>query len=449
MAIIAPFRGYLYNKEKISNLELVVAPPYDVINPDQQEAYYQKHPYNIIRLILGKEEPDDNERENKYTRAANFFTLWKKNNILIRVPNPAIYFYVQTFKLSSEETRTRKGVICLFKLEEFSSGVIFPHERTLSKPKVDRLNLTIACKANFNPIFSLYSDPNFTIEHKIDIWGKTTPYIDIVDDQGVSQKLWVVDDPAVINEVKSVLKDKKILIADGHHRYETALNYQKIMQEKYPNLTGKETFNYTLMYFTNMEDPGLVILPTHRLLKEIKFDLDGFLKRAQLYFDIQTIPFTLENEEQERKKVLAKMQNEARQRYLIGLIAKNSRSYFLLRLKGFELVDRIIPAQKSEALRQLDANIMEHLVFNHLLGISGSDSAWEDQVVFVHTDREAMDLIKSGKFEVAFLVNPTRIEQVKEVVAQGGIMPQKSTYFFPKLLSGLVINPLSPEETVE
>jgi len=448
MAIISPFRGYLYNKEKIGNLELVVAPPYDVINAEQQAYYYQKHPLNIIRLILGKQEPGDNETSNKYTRAAHFLATWQKDTTLVRVPKPAIFFYVQDFKLPSGESRRRKGFICLFKLEEFSSGVILPHERTLSKPKVDRLNLTMACRANFNPIFSLYSDPAFTVEHHSDAVGKKPPYLDVTDENGVRHKLWVVDDVKVIKEIKQVLHDKKVLIADGHHRYETALNYQKIMREQYPGSTGVEPFNYTLMYFTNMDDAGLVILPTHRLLKNFNFNATEFLNKAQEFFDIQAIPFDSDTGEREREKVLAAMQKEAKERYLVGMVTKKQGSYFLLRLKDFSLLDKVIGRELSTALRYLDVNIMEFLVFNNLLGISCSDPQWEEHFTFVHTEREAIELVKSGACEVAFLINPTRIEQVRDVVAQGEVMPQKSTYFFPKLLSGLVVNPINPEEKI-
>ena len=448
MAIISPFRGYLYNKEKIGNLELVVAPPYDVINTEQQDLYYRKHPLNVIRLISGKQEPGDNAANNKYSRAAHFLATWQKDTTLVRVPKPAIFFYVQDFKLPSGESRGRKGFISLFKLEEFSSGVILPHERTLSKPKVDRLNLTMACRANFNPIFSLYSDPDFTIERHSDRVGGTPPYLDITDESGVRHKLWVVDAPEVVAEITQVLHDKKVLIADGHHRYETALNYKKIMREQYPGSTGAEPFNYTLMYFTNMEDAGLVILPTHRLLKNFKFNTTEFLNKAKEFFNIQTLPFGSDSEEQEREKVLAAMKKEAKEHYLVGMVTKKQGSYFLLRLKDFSLLDTVVNRELSKALRHLDVNIMEFLVFNTLLGISCSDPQWEENFTFVHTEREAVGLVKSGACEVAFLVNPTRIEQVRDVVAQGEVMPQKSTYFFPKLLSGLVVNPINPEEKI-
>ncbi|MFH0814440.1 MAG: DUF1015 domain-containing protein [Pseudomonadota bacterium] len=448
MAIIKPFRGYLYNREKIENLSLAVAPPYDVITPEQQTQYYQKHPLNIIRLILGKEEPTDNESNNKYTRAAHYLSTWKEDNTLIRVTNPSLYFYTQDFSLPGGELRQRKGFICLFKLEEFRSGVILPHERTLSKPKADRLNLRLACHANFNPIFSLYADPGFTIEKCIDAVGENPSYFDITDDNGVRHKLWLVDRSEIIKTVKEVIKNKTLLIADGHHRYETALTYQNLMREKYLGSTEDEAFNYTMMYFTNMNDVGLVILPTHRLVKNIDFNPAQFFNQAQQYFEIETIPASPENDHLIRTTIIATMQKEAKERYLFTLFSSKQNSYFIFRLKDFALLNEVIDRSMSLPLRTLDANIMEFLVFNHLLGVSCNDPRFEENIKFVHTDEEAISLVKSGRYEVAFLVNPTRIEQVKEIVAQGEIMPQKSTYFYPKLLSGLVINQMDPEESI-
>ena len=194
MPIIEPFRGFLYNQEKVKNLELVVAPPYDVITPEQQNHYYKKHSFNVIRLILGKEEPSDNERNNKYTRAANYLSNWKDNKILIKNHKPSIYFYIQDFTLPDGEPRKRKGFISLVKIEEFSSGIILPHERTMSTPKKDRLNLILACEANFNPIFSLFSDPKFQIENRIDdITKKAPPFFDIIDEKAVRHQLWIID----------------------------------------------------------------------------------------------------------------------------------------------------------------------------------------------------------------------------------------------------------------
>jgi len=450
MAVIKPFRGFLYNQEKVKNLELVVAPPYDVITPEQQNHYYKKHSFNVIRLILGKEEPSDNERNNKYTRAANYLSNWKDNKILIKNHKPSIYFYIQDFTLPDGEPRKRKGFISLVKIEEFSSGIILPHERTMSTPKKDRLNLILACEANFNPIFSLFSDPKFQIENRIDdITKKAPPFFDIIDEKAVRHQLWIIDNPETIDYVKMVMLDKKLLIADGHHRYETAINYRNLMREKYPDYKGNEAFNYTMMYFTNMNDPGLVILPTHRLVKKINFNLNEFIRKAKEFFEIESIPTNPELDYQVRKKILSTMKNESTKHYLFAMFSKIQDSYFIFRLKDFNLLDKVMEKSFFPALRKLDANIMEVLVFQTILGINCNNPEHEEKIKFVHTDDEAINMVRSGEYEVAFLVNPTRIEQVKEIVAQGEKMPQKSTYFFPKLLSGLVINQIVPDEKIE
>ncbi|MCD6353422.1 MAG: DUF1015 domain-containing protein [Proteobacteria bacterium] len=444
MAIIKSFRGFLYNREKIENLKSVVAPPYDVITSQEQNQYYEKHPYNIIRLILGKEEPSDNERENKYTRAANNFSTWRKDRILSESRHPSIYLYTQDYQLPDGKSLQRKGFICRVKLEEFSSGIIRPHEKTLSKPKVDRFNLIKACGANFSPIFSIYSDPECTIE-QIDLTGKSPPYLDITDEKGVRHRLWVVDDSEIISMVLKVIKGKNMLIADGHHRYETALNYRNFMREKHLGLGEDAAFNYTMTYLTNMNDAGLVILPTHRLVRDSGFDLSQFIVKAQKYFNIETIPADPERDASIRKKIMAIMNEEAKANYLFAMFCKEQNSYFVFRLKDYSVLDDLMDKNISSALRHLDTNILEVLVFNHLMGISCNDPQYEECFRFIRSDEEAVHLVNTGEYEVAFLINPTRIEQVNEIVAQGEKMPQKSTFFYPKLLSGLVINKINPE----
>jgi len=448
MALVKPFRGFLYNQERIEDFELVVAPPYDVITAEQQSSYYEKHPCNIIRLILGKVEPSDDEANNRYTRAARHLSRWQEDSTLVRSEKPSIYFYRQDYVLPTGEARQRKGFICLFGLEEFSSGVIKPHERTLSKPKADRLNLTKACRANFNPVFSLYSDPELTVEEFSDSVATGPAYLDVSDENGVRHQLWVVDSPDILESVQKVMESKSLLIADGHHRYETALNYRKLMRDKHAGATGEEAFNYTMMYFTNMNDVGLVILPYHRLVKGINFKFDAFVETARKYFDVETIPTNLENDLQVRRKTLATMKDEATERYAFCMYSQGQDGYSVFRLKDASLLDEVMDTETTPALRSLDANIMEALVFRTLLGISCSDPQHEDKFKFFRDDEEAVGQVRSGTYEVALLVNPTRIEQVKEIVAHDGIMPQKSTFFYPKLLSGLVINQIDPDEKI-
>jgi len=445
MAIIRPFRGFLYNREKIENPLLVVAPPYDVITSSEQNQYYEKNPYNIIRLILGKEDPSDSESDNKYTRAANFFSAWKKEGALSESPNPSIYFYTQDYQLPDGKTLQRKGFICRVKLEEFSSGIVRPHEKTLSRPKADRFNLMKACGANFSPIFSIYSDPARTIE-QIDLTQTRSPYFDITDENGIRNQLWVVDDSEIISVVLNVIEDKNLLIADGHHRYETALNYRNFMREQRLDFSEDAGFNYTMTYLTNMNDAGLVILPTHRLVKDVNFDLSQFIERARKYFHIETIPTDPEKDNAIRKKILTGMNKEGKINYLFAMVCKGQDSYFVFRLKDDGVLDDFMDKNISPAMRHLDTNILEALVFNHLMEISCNDPKYEECFKFIRSDDEAVQLVTAGEYDVAFLINPTRIEQVNEIVAQGEKMPQKSTFFYPKLLSGLVINQIDSEE---
>jgi len=448
MAVVKPFQGFLYNQKKIENFELVVAPPYDVITPEQQSSYYEKHPCNIIRLILGKQEPSDDETSNKYTRAARHLATWQEDGTLVRSEKPSIYFYRQDYVLPTGEGRQRKGFICLFRVEEFSSGVIKPHERTLSKPKADRLNLTVATKANFNPVFSLYSDSKLSVEQFSDSVATGPAYLDVRDENGVRHQLWVVDSREILKGVQELMKNKSLLIADGHHRYETALNYRKLMREKHAGATGEEAFNYTMMYFTNMNDVGLVILPYHRLVKGINFKFASFVERARKYFDVETIATRPENDFQVRRRTLAAMKDEAAERYAFCLCSQGQDGYAVFRLKDASFLDEVMDAGTAPPLRSLDANILEALAFRTLLGISCSDPQHEDKFKFFRDDEEAVRQVRSGTYEAAFLVNPTRIEQVQEIVAHGEIMPQKSTFFYPKLLSGLVINQIDPAEKV-
>ena len=440
MAHIRPFTGLLYNKKAIDDFSNVVAPPYDVITPEQQEQLYQKHPNNIIRLILGKEEAGDNEQESKYTRAADYLATWQEENVLTATAKPAVYFYTQDYRLSNGENRCRKGFIARIKLEDFTAKVVLPHEKTMSKPKADRLNLTVACRANFNPIFTLYSDPDLTVEHHVDSVAAQEAYLDVTDKDGVRHQLWVVDDGSVIQDITDMMVDKAVLIADGHHRYETALNYRNLMREQNPGGTGDEAYNYTMMYFSNMNDVGLVILPTHRLVKNIQFDFDTFSAKAQDYFTIEKFVASPDNDADVRKKTMAALAEEPTTGFACAIYTQKEKTYAILRLKDPSVLDGVVAADVSVELRGLDAYILEALIFQKFLGISCSDENREDHIGFAHDDGESVEMVQSGAFEAVFLVNPTRIEQVRDVVTKGEIMPQKSTYFYPKLLSGLTIN---------
>ena len=438
MAIIAPFRGILYNPNKIKDMSTVIAPPYDVISPEGQERLYQNSDYNIVRLDFGKEGPSDDQGHNKYTRAASEFKAWQENGILIRDEMPAIYIYEQDYRLKDGSIKTRKGFMALVRLEELDSGVILPHERTLSGPKTDRLNLTRACGANFSPIFSLYSDPDKRTNKLLSGKTKNQPIVDIQDENGISNRLWRVTDEKIISSLVAEISDKSIFIADGHHRYETALNYRNEMREKHPNYTGKEGFNFTLMYFSNMDDEGLTVFPTHRLIYGVKgFDPAGFEERLSEEFEIERFPqpFAEEN----RSRFLKSLGERGGEGHSFGVYSEGWDHAAVITLKDEEVMDSLVK-DHSGAYRRLDVTILHTLIIENVLGISKESQERKENIEYLQDEVEGLNRVKDGKRQILFVLNPTKVSEVEEVARAGDKMPQKSTYFYPKLLTGLVIN---------
>ena len=302
MAVIVPFRGISYNPQKINDLNKVVAPPYDVISPQEQDALYQRHPQNVVRLILNKETPQDHPKDNRYTRSAALYQAWQKEGILARAPKPQFYFLQEEFSpsiLPAGQTSStsgkilRQGFIGLIRLEEYSAKVVLPHEKTQTKPRADRLALMDACQANFSQIYSLYSDEKGVMGpiYK-QVFSSGPPAFDVTDSEGVRRKLWMVSDPGILKQVREIMKPKQIYIADGHHRYETALAYREGQRKKFPKGTGRETYNFTMMYFAAMEDPGVFILPTHRVVNNLDdFDARSFLDQLGSDFSVEAFDF--------------------------------------------------------------------------------------------------------------------------------------------------------------
>lgn len=440
MAKIVPFRALRYQQDQIGDPAAVMAPPYDVISPTLQEDLYQRSPYNIVRLILGKILPDDNQETNRYSRAAIDFVEWQNQGILRREVEPSLYLYDQTYATEDGNTITRKGFIALTRLEDFSSGVVKPHEKTLAGPKADRLLLTRACKANFSPIFSLYSDPCCALETLGQQFKQSPPAITVSDDDGVLHCLWPVDDPSFVDRARDLLENKPLFIADGHHRYETALNYRDEMRAAHPDFTGKEAFNYVLMYFANMEDQGMTIFPTHRVIHSLTdFSADAFVQRL-------STDFTLSEEKidpSDNNAVAAfrhRLAISGQSRRTLGLYLGNSR-FFSLTLKDEKCMDRLFDPRSPAALRTLDVSILHRLILEQYLNITSQAQEAQTNLRYCKGFSEPIAQVDRGEGQLAFLLNPTRMSEVRDVANAGEKMPQKSTYFYPKLLSGLVINP--------
>ena len=440
MATVLPLKGILYNPEKITDSADVTAPPYDVITPEAQAAFYERHPNNVIRLILGRSEATDTALDNPHTRSAIFFRQWMSEGVLKQDEQPALYLKGITYT-HEEKTITRFGLIALVGLEPFERRVILPHEKTFSKVRSERLKLMKATHCNFCPIFSLYPDDGgmlASLEYAVD---KSAPIVEFIDDQDHRHQLWRILDPAVHQQVAAAMQDKRLFIADGHHRYETALNFRKHLKDTDSSFSDRHPANYVLMYLCSMSDPGLIILPAHRLLKAVSAeDLQLAIATIRTYFEFAEHPFMAADRHQVEQTFLAALSNGgSRQR--IGIYAHRSPIFYLLTLKA-GVMDQLFSDELDESLRYLDVTVLTRLVFMKILGFDQIRLDNEQLIGYASTADKAFQSIDTGTYDVAFILNPTRIEQVQEVAQKGLIMPRKSTYFYPKVKSGLVMNTL-------
>lgn len=459
MALVVPLRGVFYDLKKIGDIQKVVAPPYDVISLEEQELFYERHPQNIIRLILNKETPADNTENNRYTRAAFFYRSWLKEGILTRSPNYQFCFLRQEFDLPSSyippqdslKTRlVRHGFIGLLRLEDYATGVVLPHEKTQKKPKADRLALMEACQANFCQIFAFFEDKEGKIPALYEkIFSSLKgPSLEVKDDEGTFHALWMVNDSRINEEITQIMKPKKIFIADGHHRYETALAYREKQLTQKPNFSGKESFNFTMVYLTNMEDEGLLILPTHRVVSDLPdFNPAFFLNQIQDAFTIESYSFHSSSQEKVCPDFLRELARRGYSGKSLGMILNGYSQFFLLTLKREDFFQQITN-HLSPGLKKLEVNLLHFLVFQKILNINSADLSAGKYVRYLRDPYAAVKEVVSGKGQIAFFLNPPQVAQVRDVSLAGETMPSKSTFFYPKLLSGLVINPLHPDEEI-
>ncbi|MBW1659514.1 MAG: DUF1015 domain-containing protein [Deltaproteobacteria bacterium] len=432
-ARVIPFRGLCYNPEKVDYKD-VVAPPYDVISARHEEELVKRSPYNIVRLILSKDE----EGLDRYTHAKNLLNEWIKKGILAFDDHSSIYFYLQDYSLEDGTKLTRKGFIALCKLEEYSSGKISPHEKTHQKQIDDRLKLLRACKANLSPILALYTDPNLTINETFLERHQEEPLLDLVDDDQVRHRFYRVTDPEAQDLAIRVLSEKKLLIADGHHRYATALAYKKEMEEKH-GAFGRAPYKYIMMYFTNTEDEGLTILPSHRLIRDLEgLELDSFLMRVRESFEVMEFSFSSESEEAEqRDRFFSTLKSMQGKQIAFGLYVHNRRCFCLLTLKEEAKKDPVLQAMPW-SIRRMAIPIFNEMIMKRILKLD-TDQKRQAHISIIKNNQKAIELIHTGRFQMAFLFNPNTLEEIHAVISENQVMPQKSTFFYPKLLTGLVI----------
>jgi uncharacterized protein (DUF1015 family) len=440
MARIFPFRALRYNPGLV-RAEDVATQPYDKITPAMQQSYYKRSPNNLVRIILGLPELFDSAENNVYTRAAEYFRNWREEGILTPDNELSVYAYSQRYEVpgSSGVMQERRGFIALGELADYSQGIVFRHEKTLPKAKSDRLNLLRATHAHFGQIFMLYSDPGRSAEQLL-FSDATTPDIELTDEFGVLHRVWRISEPATINMLLSAMQDKKLIIADGHHRYETALNYSKEHAPQMNSPTERPAGTLpqpafpeaaTMMTFVNMDSLGLTILPTHRVVHGLdNFNPDDFLNRTAQYFEIRPIAAG-----SDAAAIMQQLAHAGKKS--TSFVAVTSKGSHLLIAKPKEIENRL--ESQPERQRRLDIVQLHSVLLEEVLGISQQAILDQSHLRYIREAAEAMQQVRDGEADVAFLINPVTLDQLREVAFAGDVMPQKSTDFYPKLLSGLTI----------
>ncbi|GIX04764.1 MAG: phosphatase [Planctomycetaceae bacterium] len=425
MVEVCPLRGWRYDLSQVGELSDVVCPPYDVIDRALQDELYKRHPCNAIRLELNREEPGDASADARYQRAAAFWKQWRSDGILLQEHEEAFYVYHQHFAWEGT-SYVRRGFLCRLKLEEFGRGHVFPHEQTLSGPKADRLALFHACRAHFSPVFGLYPDDDGGIQEQLDDAVRDQPPIEATDHLGVVNRLWTVTRPQVINAVRQALRERPIFIADGHHRYETSLNYCRSLGAIDPYHPAR----FVLIHCVGMSDPGLQILPTHRLVGGIPaWTAQEWQALLSPVFASEVMGTGAEG----ARATWEAMEIEGTQ-HVLGVGSRQDHTWLLARLQQPEWMERLVP-QRSAAWRELAVSRLHELVLGHLLKQRLGDVA--PQLRYVHRLEEVLSGLEEG-FTAGWLVPPATIEHVKTIASGLETMPPKSTYFYPKLLTGMV-----------
>ncbi|NMW19335.1 MAG: DUF1015 domain-containing protein [Chlorobiaceae bacterium] len=423
MPEIVPFKGILYSSELLLNASELICPPYDVISEDLQQKLYASSPFNAIRLELPLE-------SDPYASAALRLAEWLRDGELKIDAVPAFYPYFQTFQDSEGNSHTRIGFFCAMRLHEFAEKKVIPHEKTLSGPKADRLNLFRKTKTNISSIFGLYADEGKTADHLLRAFAETHEPIVAASFHGVKNEMWRITDAALLEQLQHSLLERTVYIADGHHRYETGVNYRNECAAANPLHTGQEPYNFILVYLANIYDEGLIIFPIHRLVHSLEgFDAAGLKVRLQEYFTVTEL--------HDRAALKAFLEGEP-SNYAYGVVT--SGNVFGISLKAHQ--EPFLDTARPEALKRLGLVLLHDLVLGRLLGISPEAMAKQTNLLYVKDDREVFESVASGKVQVGFVVKPTTVDQVLSVSETGEVMPQKSTFFYPKIMTGLLFNTL-------
>lgn len=422
-----PFRAWRYNTQRVKMSD-VIAPPYDVISPEKQQKFYEKSPHNVIRLILNKKEPADTDANNNYTRARDFLMEWQKKGILTREDEPCFYVYRQTFTdpLSGQQ-KHRFALLGRVKLEPFEKGIIIPHEKTLKGPREDRMKLLRMVKTNLSPIFGLYKDDGFEVRGLIQDPINSKSLFEAGDDDGILHTLWAISDSDIVSKLHKAMSHKKVYIADGHHRYETALAYaQQLREEMGVPQRVIMPFEFVYMALVSFDDPGFIVLPTHRIVSDLGMDGREAVRKLQEYFKVEPAPI---------EKIKEITEEQGKKNMTFGLLLRDEGTFLLTMIDKEKARGKMVRG-KPPVWYDLNVNVLGHLIFSELLHIP--ETRWESLLKFEHTVEGTVELAKKTGAHAAFFLSPPKVEMLEKMGAVGERMPQKSTYFYPKLATGLV-----------
>ena len=443
---VKPFKAIHYNEEYVGYIGNCLSEPYDVISDAELEEYYKQCSYNVVRLILNKEQPDDNENNNRYTRARDTFKKWLGEGVLIKRDNPAFWVYEQNFKVPDGKERTVRGFIGRIRLRDYSEGRILPHEKILKKPYEDRVKLTSIAKMQFEYIWGMYRDPEKIIDRILSQYEKRDTFVNFFEKKtSVTHKLWVMEDPEEINMIGRIFEDKKVYIADGHHRYQAMLEVRDRMRKLYPNAGPDAPWEYIIMFLVNTESDGLTVLPTHRVLHDIEVkDVKRLVNCIDQYFHVKTYPFSFKGEKYAREKWINALTRMEKKEHKFGAYIGRMKRYYLLTLKDSEAYEELVDLPYSSDWKLLDVNIINTLVLRRILGLTEEELSSQRYVGYTKDVVDAINSVRVGKNQIALILNPPTVNDIVKIAENGEKMPRKATYFYPKPLSGVVFYSIDP-----
>ncbi|HEY9593341.1 MAG TPA: DUF1015 domain-containing protein [Spirochaetia bacterium] len=443
---VRPFRALHYDPAVVKDIGLCLSQPYDVISAEQQDAYYRQHPYNVIRLILNREEPGDNDTNNRYTRARDFLDQWRAEGVLRATARPSYWVYEQEFDLPGIGRRRVRGFIGAVRLRDYAERRILPHEKVLKGPLEDRITLTAATRTQFEYIWSLYQDKAYVIDDVLDETTREAPIIDFVEQPiGVRHRMWRLTDPEKCGIIRRTMGRLKLYIADGHHRYQTMLTIRDRLRQRFPDAGPEAPWEYIMMFLVNSEHEGLTILTTHRMLHNIRVESIFKLGADILeHFHVKKYVFRDGDETEVRRRWLRDLASVRPGEHVFGAYIQNTNGYYLLNLKDEEAYEELVRLDNSSEWKLLDVNILNTLILEQILGITEEQLSLSTSISYTKDVDEAIARVRSGEMQVALILNPTALADVMTIAENDEKMPRKSTHFYPKPVSGLVFYPMDP-----